>query len=1097
MLNNPKIVLWVILFLLTQPLFAKEKTNLLPDSVYNRIVEIYAEAGKKELQKLMEQNAINDANGESYKNQYVFGFTEAVKTLALEPATEKYVLELNSTYLTSIENINGLLKKYNDIGYGTKKIYFGFDGTLSSVFLKKQIKFPATISSIDAVDVVTDEQKQGITAISNQLELLYNEIINKIGIDLTNSIGGQHIIYMGLFDILKSETELFTGSLIAKPYAQKSQFLRLHSSIVGLMTKVRDSYAKSADVFPKFASSDPEFKVNIERKVDELATKIRKAENNTLNNPVKEGVGRDFYDACRTGIYKAKGGSSVNGEKLIEVSNLLSEMMDTELYNLLLTSVNTYLTPSGKNLTDLDIINLKKSLEQFKEATTNRFGEYSTTFFKSFMSINNTPCDGKSFKDLISECKLISPCQWKDDTNPATPLLAGLIDGGFEFICTTVKAAGTLPDIAQFLGCWASMNSVFDGDCILIRYKTVEFWKNLDVSDSFSTIQTEVGNDIGTWFDNTFCNPINSNIQERNQCLYYQGKLLFDVGSSLLGTPIISNGAKFLDKSLHVTGFVKKITGKIASKIPANLKAVVSKVSGTAALYLTLNLATPVVGKTLVGELRNAGGNAIALVIKNSEKIISQELKTSAKTLITNAAGTATEAIEDISFETIKDGISKGVSKGILGELRAPINGTDWKIIFERIVDKINIRQMVVVGGVMTTGMAIGDSYSPPQNDPDDNDNLPCGCENKGLIIKQNFIALCDRLLPNDIGRRTVLRNLCTQSPAPNLENLSTYMNTNITNLNAFLDDIDHGSTGVCLTDPLKNHYAQLTEDHAKRWNWIVSSRANPTDFSNEIRDFALYQKLIQFGNSLTNFPLNNIVTIANNPPSGYERTVEGVTTRFINLYSKQYSYGGFYGCMVNTVDIIDRFLTNYRTITGSGYTVQETFQSDKKLVGGVFTMDVALSAPSAFEPPASGWGNLTAFEDSGTEDPETKFRGDIVFNNTVVETKNWLYSSYATYMSDIRFKNQFNNYISKITSLDQLAYVFKRRGKTLTDVKTKFQDFFRGTPNGSSFNYEIFDFLQLNNPALLTSLSVVNKLQFSQLVEVTSSNIYNFIKIK
>ena len=93
--------------------------------------------------------------------------------------------------------------------------------------------------------------------------------------------------------------------------------------------------------------------------------------------------------------------------------------------------------------------------------------------------------------------------------------------------------------------------------------------------------------------------------------------------------------------------------------------------------------------------------------------------------------------------------------------------------------------------------------------------------------------------------------------------------------------------------------------------------------------------------------------------------------------------------------------------------------------------------------------------------------------------------------------KNQFNNYISKITSLDQLAYVFKRRGKTLTDVKTKFQGFFRGTPNGSSFNYEIFDFLQLNNPALLTSLSVVNKLQFSQLVEVTSSNIYNFIKIK
>jgi hypothetical protein len=126
------------------------------------------------------------------------------------------------------------------------------------------------------------------------------------------------------------------------------------------------------------------------------------------------------------------------------------------------------------------------------------------------------------------------------------------------------------------------------------------------------------------------------------------------------------------------------------------------------------------------------------------------------------------------------------------------------------------------------------------------------------------------------------------------------------------------------------------------------------------------------------------------------------------------------------------------------------------------------------------------------------------------VEIKNWgdVESKQGVkYLLQPKFIKQFKYYLQKISSMDNMAYVFKNRGAVTTQkVKAQFQEIFRGTAKTDNegnviYGYKIFEEFW-NNQALRSSLfSGLNesqaKLRFINLTETVSNLLFGFINVK
>jgi hypothetical protein len=132
------------------------------------------------------------------------------------------------------------------------------------------------------------------------------------------------------------------------------------------------------------------------------------------------------------------------------------------------------------------------------------------------------------------------------------------------------------------------------------------------------------------------------------------------------------------------------------------------------------------------------------------------------------------------------------------------------------------------------------------------------------------------------------------------------------------------------------------------------------------------------------------------------------------------------------------------------------------------------------------------------------------------VEIKNWgdVESKQGVkYLLQPKFIQQFKYYLQKISSMNEIAYVFKNRGAVTTQkVKAQFQEIFRGTVKTDNegnviYGYEIFvEFW--NNQALRNSLFPTitgstsqdekdAKLLFIAMVNLLNNSIYNFVVVK
>lgn len=217
-----KIISLLFIFISTFNVFANTDANF-KDSVWTEIINKYVEIGSKNLNDLIRQNKANDANGESYKNKYTFGFKQVLDAKLpdgryikdLTPTTNKSLISL-----TFEDDLNERLGEVNkQLDQSKPKIYVGFDAYLGQAIVATYLQdlIGNTVSFTD----FGDEVKKNVKYIKKweQVEAAYIDIFTKMEgvVDLSKNPEGVEIIRLGVFDEIKQQS--FEGEI--KPVARR------------------------------------------------------------------------------------------------------------------------------------------------------------------------------------------------------------------------------------------------------------------------------------------------------------------------------------------------------------------------------------------------------------------------------------------------------------------------------------------------------------------------------------------------------------------------------------------------------------------------------------------------------------------------------------------------------------------------------------------------------------------------------------------------------------------------------------------------------------------------------------------------------------
>ena len=178
--------LFLIFGLLTNT-YSKEKNKITLDSasISQEVIDAYALSGAEALTKLMEQNAINDKNGESFKNNYLFNLdgSPPLPDISNATFTKNYSSGMyDGSVLGNFDDLNIHLRTLNlalmnALGGGKSLIYIGIDTKLGLTIRKEVIKTIGTEASYTDFDNAT----LNIMGISfTDVKNAYNSIFTKI-----------------------------------------------------------------------------------------------------------------------------------------------------------------------------------------------------------------------------------------------------------------------------------------------------------------------------------------------------------------------------------------------------------------------------------------------------------------------------------------------------------------------------------------------------------------------------------------------------------------------------------------------------------------------------------------------------------------------------------------------------------------------------------------------------------------------------------------------------------------------------------------------------------------------------------------------------
>lgn len=190
--------------------------------------------------------------------------------------------------------------------------------------------------------------------------------------------------------------------------------------------------------------------------------------------------------------------------------------------------------------------------------------------------------------------------------------------------------------------------------------------------------------------------------------------------------------------------------------------------------------------------------------------------------------------------------------------------------------------------------------------------------------------------------------------------------------------------------------------------------------------------------------------------------------------------------------DVVRNFenmINRHAGVPGIERYIDEMMQAPQKFKGGAFGMEILADLPQALRQ-----RTLVGFESSIDDLSDCRF--DMEFSDGTrsifTETKNYAQSTLSNIANSSDFFNQFKEYLSQITSVEQFKYIFRSNpGVTVDAIKNRFRTLF------TNKKQELFNVMQSDLKIELGIDGANGFSNFDQLITNTSSDLYNFVILK
>ncbi len=749
------------------------------------VVDAFAKAGSESLQKLMEQNSVNNKNGESFKNSYVFGFDNLPEQFMLPPnGTSKFVKQIKVLFSEAeVEQINVYLRTINtDLeSRGKPLIYLGIDNKLG--------------------DVLTRTSVQAGSGSYKALQEASKEFVSR-GLDIATVWAA----YRNIYEQLKIATDVYTNTPRKMEIMQYGEFLQYN--IAGLnpnnLQDINEYKTKTNGQswiwcnFKGFNDSQwSEEQTNrlavyegitkspinsgnegIIDYFNTLATNIQKVLVGLKTYTPKGRFGNDFYKP--TGEFYQKIVNSPEAKALAdEITDLETEMMDDPAYNnYLKVTIRQYLTTKPALTLD-DLTNLKKALLDLKEACKITYNEVSAGYITTILNYlsrcqdYNGSCIGEGGADGY-----IPQCIWDNPTAPyPVAFSCGIIDGAIGTVAGIGELAVGVVKFQLFLNCWNPLSPrfYFDTSCKNTREETkVHFkqcWEIVSDWDNFKNVvnvtYTTLTTELGKWSDNTFCT-------DRACCYYNMGKAVFDIGSLFFGIGELKAASKGFKLSSYVSEFGQLSTNLFTkAKILKNTVKFTKNGAEMALKYgeKYLFYLGPKTGKEILRKsVRFIEDGGLKVAIKKSARVITNDFKNKANTafnavkddaskLLTEVEEAEIEVLEELATNPIRKGSGKIKTfddllidnEAYIGVAMETLGGTSSELI--AVYKKSELSTL--------SATAIAAAILIATSDPDPDCTV---CETKSADIKTKYQTLCVKARRAGLDEKLVklaLNNMC------------------------------------------------------------------------------------------------------------------------------------------------------------------------------------------------------------------------------------------------------------------------------------------------------------------------------------------------
>jgi hypothetical protein len=625
------LLIFIISFLNMPSAYSKGKNIVDSTAISQEIIDTYAQAGNEALNKLIAQNAINEQNGESYKNNYIFGFGDLPDNFVLPPATiadAKYSTNYSTTggyngmnFTTTVEDLNVHLRTLNVALAAQMKplIYIGIDTKLGLTIRKEAVKTIGNEASYQDFDNATlNINGYNFDAIRVAYNSIYTKISQFQAVDDLTGIYNKGIEIIGIgFHVNFSVKDIATDEVdvIEKLKKKTNGKLWVLCNFDGRGTPDAINWSKDntvrQTVYDGVSKYPEEFNPDgIKSYLTLLSSSIQTTllGTKTFNS---EGF---LYDDCYgpAGGYKSNLDADVTDEQVKRVNALIKEMMDNTLYaSYIKVSLDTKTVGGGK-IKQIDLINMEKALISLKSACEITYNQTSAAYVTKLINFltqcSNTvyqPCEATTY---VPRCFWDNPSTLPPGVSVADiPVCAGIIDGAIETVWGVLQLGGVFQklqfDLTTEAACMLPGATLLTDACIEKRENFKGYFKVLsdipkawdDVSKISSQISSKLGTEYNVWL---------GEILSLDNCgRYRQGRLIFDVASLFVGAGEFKLASKGFSVMQTLEKFAQKATqtvGKIAVQtttkgVAATLKKVtvtLANKSRTVAMAVVLGAAT-------------------------------------------------------------------------------------------------------------------------------------------------------------------------------------------------------------------------------------------------------------------------------------------------------------------------------------------------------------------------------------------------------------------------------------------------------------------------------------------------------------------------